>query len=156
MAQGLSSSLLPLYRKQLFCPNIMYFRRRGREVLTMSDDKHEPHWEWSFCSECKLTYTSAIKTGTNKKIQQKMISKKSSVTSKFDYLPAMVTDILSRVISRLGVNAFFTTAMFVESVIVLRLLVRRVFSLLFSLYYFRPLFWILKSIPFAASGLDSE
>ena len=67
MAQGLSSSLLPLYRKQLFCPNIMYFRRRGREVLTMSDDKHEPHWEWSFCSECKLTYTSAIKTGNEQK-----------------------------------------------------------------------------------------
>ena len=159
MAQGLSSSLLPLYRKQLFCPNIMYFRRRGREVLTMSDDKHEPHWEWSFCSECKLTYTSAIKTGNEQKNSTKddrLTGKKSSVTGKFDYLLAMVTDILSRVISRLCVHAFFTTAMFVESVIVLRLLVRRVFSLLFSLYYFRPLFWILKSIPFAASGLDSE
>ena len=33
----------------------------------MSNEKHEPDWEWSFCLECKLTYTSAIKTGNELK-----------------------------------------------------------------------------------------
>ena len=29
-------------------------------MLTVSNDKHEPEWEWSFCSECKPTYTGIL------------------------------------------------------------------------------------------------
>ena len=82
VVQGLSSSLLPLLEKNCFAchrPNTKYSCVACAvticdvcSVLANEDDlgysenneKHEPDWEWSFCSACKLTYTSAIKTGS--------------------------------------------------------------------------------------------